>query len=261
MKCHAKLCIALCTLVVAHYSYSQANQSMKGAYRLTRQLVNDGSKDSVMQIQQLKIYTDRYMIYAHPIPNDSLADYGIGTYETKGNNVYENVFYTSAGGAHNDTIKLDITKKGNGYSQVIKFPTDSGQTFILVEDYDNVSKKIKTPLDGAWKQTQSIYISKDGKADSSKTTQFKVYESGHFIWANTVQDSATNKPRSAYGYGTFEMKNKNQAVELNMNSTYKTDLVQKPVTLQIDLMGKDNFKQTIEWPSGEKLIEYYERLK
>jgi hypothetical protein len=57
------------------------------------------------------------------------------------------------------------------------------------------------------------------------------------------------------------MKNKNQAVELNMNSTYKTDLVQKPVTLQIDLMGKDNFKQTIEWPSGEKLIEYYERLK
>ncbi|HJW17802.1 MAG TPA: hypothetical protein VJ499_11810 [Flavisolibacter sp.] len=261
MKCHTTLCIAICTLLTANYSYSQSNSSMKGAYSLTRQMVNDGNKDSVMQIQQLKIYTDKYMIYAHPLSGDSLADYGIGTYKLENGKVLEYVFYTSTGGAHNDTIKLDITKKGNGYSQLINFPSDSGRTFILVEDYDNVSKSVKTPIDGAWKQTQSIYVPKNGKADTSKITQFKVYESGHFIWANTVNDSATNKPKSAFGYGTFEMKGNKQLVELNTNSTYRTDLVQKPATLQIDWQGKDAFKQTIIWPNGDKLIEQYDRLK
>jgi hypothetical protein len=233
---------------------------MKGTYALTRQMVNDGTKDSSMQIQQLKIYTDKYMIYAHALPGDSLADYGIGTYKLQNGKLLEYVFYTSTGGAHNDTVTLDITKKGNGYSQVINYPSDSGRTFILVEDYNNVSKGVKTPLDGAWKQTQTIYVPKNGKADTSTITQFKVYESGHFIWANTVNDSATNKPRSAFGYGTFEMKGNNQLVELNTNSTYRTDLVQKPATLQINLMGKDGFKQTITWQNGDKLIEHYERL-
>jgi hypothetical protein len=248
-------------LLFAHYSHSQDNKSMKGAYALTKQMVNDGTKDSVMQIQQSKIYTDKYMIYAHPLPGDSLADYGIGTYKMDGGKVIEYVSYTSTAGAHNDTVQLKITKKGNGYSQLINFPSDSGQTFILVEDYDNISKNVKTPLDGAWKQTQLVYTPKNGKPDTSRTTQFKVFESGHFIWTNTVKDSATNKPRSAFGYGTFVMKGNNQLVETNTNSTYKTDLVQKPVTLQIELMGKDAFKQTIVWPNGDKSIESYERMK
>src|SRR6476620_810312 len=104
MKCHATLCIAICTLLTANNSYSQSNSSMKGAYSLTMQMVNDGNKDSVMQIQQLKIYTDKYMIYAHPLPGDSLADYGIGTYKLENGKVLEYVFYTSTGGSHNDTI-------------------------------------------------------------------------------------------------------------------------------------------------------------
>lgn len=244
-------------LLTASYSYSQANKSMKGAYALTRQTVND----TAMPIQQMKLYTEKYMIYAHPIPGDSLADYGIGTYKMQDGKVFEYVFYTSSGGAHNDTVKLDITKKGNGYSQLINFPSDSGRSFILVEDYDNVSKNARTSMDGAWKQTQSVYIPKNGKADTSQVTQFKVFESGNFIWANTVQDSATHKPKSAFGYGTFLMNGNNQLVETNTNSTYKTDLVQKPVTLQIEWKGKDNFKQSITWPNGDKSIEYYERLK
>jgi hypothetical protein len=243
-------------LLTATYSHSQPNKSMKGAYALTRQMVNDSS----MPIQQMKIYTEKYMIYAHPLPGDSLADYGIGTYKMDNGKVIEYVFFTSTGGAHNDTIQLNITKKGNGYSQLINFPSDSGQSFILVEDYDNVSKNVKSPLDGAWKQTQLVFTPKDGKPDTSRTTQFKVFESGHFIWANTVQDSATNKPRSAFGYGTFEMKGNSQVVESNTNSTYKTDLIQKPVNLKIEWMGKDAFKQTIVWPNSDKSIEYYERL-
>jgi len=244
-------------LLTTSYGFSQGNKSMKGAYALTRQTVND----TAMPIQQMKIYTEKYMIYAHPLPGDSVADYGIGTYKMDDGKVMEYVFYTSTGGAHNDTVQLNITKKGNGYSQLINFPSDSGQPFILVEDYDNVSKAVKTPLDGAWKQTGLVYMPKNGKAETSRPTQFKVFESGHFIWANTGQDSATQKLRSTFGYGTFVMKGNNQSVETNDNSTYKYDLVQKPVTLQIDLIGKDAFKQTIMWPNGDKLVESYDRMK
>src|SRR6476660_6874742 len=104
MKLSATLCMALCMLLSASYSYSQANKSMKGAYALTRQTVND----TAMPIQQMKLYTEKYMIYADPIPGDSLADYGIGPSKTQDGKVIEYVFYTSSGGAHIDTVKLDI---------------------------------------------------------------------------------------------------------------------------------------------------------
>ena len=92
-------------------------------------------------------------------------------------------------------------------------------------------------------------------------TQFKVFQSGNVMWANTHTDSATQKPVTAYGYGTFVMKGANQAVETMTNSTYRYDLVRKPVTLQLKFTGKDHYEQTIVWPSGEKLVEVYERLK
>ena len=52
-----------------------------------------------------------------------------------------------------------------------------------------------------------------------------------------------------------------EVIENVTHTTYTTDLVGKPVTLQIALTGKDGYNQTIRWPDGTKLVEYYERLK
>ena len=57
--------------------------NMKGAYSMLRQVANDGTADSMMNSEQFKIYTDRYMLYVRPIAGDTLAAYGIGTYEIK----------------------------------------------------------------------------------------------------------------------------------------------------------------------------------
>ncbi|MDQ3847039.1 MAG: hypothetical protein M3342_23945, partial [Bacteroidota bacterium] len=140
----------------------QASFNMQGAYAMLRQVANDGTKDSLLRNQQLKIYTDRYMIYAHPAADDSLADYGIGTYEIKNGKVMEYIFHTASGGAQKDTFELSIKKTADGYSQVFVVPEYQGKRWRVTEDYKSVSKNVTTPLDGAWKQTKAVYIPKEG---------------------------------------------------------------------------------------------------
>lgn len=239
-----------------------AKDDMPGAYSLVRQMVNDGAKDSVIPIEQLKIYTDGYMMYAHRNLNDSLAEYGIGRYTVEDGKVIEDVFFTSANGDQNNKVELQITKRGDGYTQVINFPPDSqGVRYVLTEDYKTVSRPVTTPLDGAWKQVKSTTIPQKGSTiTNNNPTQFKVYQSGHFIWANTQKDSASQKPLSFFGYGTFEMKGK-EVTEHNTQSSFASNLVGQPVTLQVQLTGKDAYTQTILWPDGARTVEVYQRMK
>jgi hypothetical protein len=258
MKFLSAIALTIC-LMTAFYSNSQ--QGMKGAYVMTKQVMNNGTTDSVSGIEQIKIFTDRYMIYAHALPGDSLADYGIGTYKTKKDGIAEQVFHTASGGAHNDTFQVNITRTNNGYEQRIDF-TQGANKLLLTEYYKNVSRNITSPLDGAWKQTRMVYTPKNGAATTEMhPTQFKVFQSGHFIWVNTYKDSASNKPASAFGYGTFEMLGNSRVKESNTNSTYAYDLVGKPVTLQLEFTGKNAYKQTLVYSSGATGVEYYERLK
>ena len=49
--------------------------------------------------------------------------------------------------------------------------------------------------------------------------------------------------------------------ETNINSTFYSQLVGKPVDIKIEFDGKDKYKQTIGDPKGERSVEIYERLK
>lgn len=263
MKPLLLLCIFTCSLALINVTNAQSKETgntksaalqMQGAYLMQRQVIND----SVMNNQQLKIFTDRYMMYAHSLPDDSLGSYGIGTYEVKNGKVIEHVFFTSDSGALKSSFELAITKRTDGYTQVINF---NGQG-VLTEDYKTVSRNVSTPLDGAWKQVKTEFTSTSGETTvDDHPTQFKVFQSGHFIWANTQTDSASHQLVSNYGYGTFEMVGAKSAREVNMSSTFRTSLVNIPVTLELEFMGKDRFKQTIVFPSGSKGTETYERLK
>src|SRR5215217_6904690 len=102
-----------------------AGLNMQGAYAMLMQIMNNGNGDSMINMQQFKIYTDRHFMYAHALPGDSLAYYGIGTYRMENGKLTEYPFYTSANAARLDTIEISITKLGNGYVQVINFPPDS----------------------------------------------------------------------------------------------------------------------------------------
>jgi hypothetical protein len=238
-----------------------ADFDIKGAYSMTKQIGNDGTKDTLLKKEQLKIYSDKYMMYASPRATDSFGEYGIGAYVQQGNRAKEYIFYTSSAGEVRDTALLELTKLPNGYKQVIKY-VDSNSTFILTEEYDKVGKEPETKLDGAWRQVKDIFVDKKGDTTRNTTkTQFKIYEAGYFIWANPNKDPASNNFYSAYGYGTYKMTGPNKSQETNINSTFYTQLVGKPVDIDVEFDGDDKYKQTILGPSGEKSVELYERLK
>lgn len=246
-------------ILAAIPAIGQSNLDMVGAWQMTKQIANDGKKDTLLKQQQLKIYTHGYMMYASPRSTDSFGEYGIATYRVKGDKVTENIFYTSSAGEVQDSALLKITRLNNGYRQVIDYSDQNG-TLLLIEDYKKVGKPDKTALDGAWKQVKNTFISSSGDTTHrAGVTQFKVYQSGYFIWANPSKDPASNNFVTAYGYGTFKMTGENKCVETNINSTYH-DLVGRPVIIEIKIINENAYKQTITNQDGSKSIEVYERL-
>lgn len=251
--------LATC-LIMAASLIAQDKTAMTGAWQMTKQVANDGTRDTLLKQEQLKIYTDRYMMYASPRATDSFGEYGIATYHRDGDKVVENIFYTSSSGEVNDSAILKITPLKNGYRQVIDYSDQNGK-LLLTEDYSRAGKPEKTPLDGAWEQVKNITIGSNGDTTvSTVVKQFKVYHSGHFIWAKPSKDPASNNFVTYYGYGTFKMHNNNRAVETNINSTYH-NLVGQPVNIEIETMGKDSYKQTIRNGDGTRSVEIYQRLK
>lgn len=235
--------------------------SMAGAYYMTRQVINDGTKDSVIDRKQLKIYTDRHMMFATPNLTDSFATFGIAEYKLDGNKLYEYIFYRAAEGAQKDTAKLTIEKTDKGYVQVIDNILFNGRNVKLTEEYEMINRPQQSPLDGAWKQIKNIYYRKNGDSSINQTPlEYKTYQSGYFIWAITTRDSA-NQKTSVFGYGPFEMINNNKSKETIQNSTFVTGLIGKTYEVDIEFIGTDSYKQTITFANGERSTEIYQRLK
>ena len=234
---------------------------MKGVYSMNYQMFNNGIKDEVMPTKQLKIYTDKYVMYASKLsPTDSLASFGVGTYSIVNNKVMEYFFYIASAGDVKDTAELTIEKLANGYKQVIVYPPFKDTVYTLVEKYNKVDKATKvSSLDGAWKLKNSYYITKDGKEVASNVKEYKIYQNGYFMWGTGFKDSVTNKNKGYFGYGTFKL-NGATVVEINENTTFMTALYKKPITVTIKFLGIDSYKQTIKYPDGESGVEIYERL-
>ena len=253
--------LALLLLFITQETISQ-QPPMPGSYKMLKQMANFGSGDTAFTNDQFKIYTDRHFMFVSQHISDSLGEYGIGTYKIVGDSVVENIIHSTfsdnIGGGSG--IGLKITKLPKGYRQVIKFMDSANRPYLLTEEYENVGNNVKSPLDGAWKQTKNVYYS---KSDSSinNITQYKIYYAGHFIWAGSNTGSATGRPITYFGYGTFKMTGKNKSVEVNQNSSLKSMLVGKPISLKIEMMGSDTYKQINVSADGNRNEETYERLK
>ena len=244
-------------------SYAQKSTKvplqMKGVYAINYQKINNGIKDEVIPIKQLKIYTDRYVMYAAKrSPIDSLASFGIGTYKIENGKVMEYFFYLSNAGKVNDTAALVINKLPKGYKQVIVYPPYKDTIFTLTETYDKVDKPIVSPLDGAWKLTKSYIIGASGDTTIRDFTEYKTYQNGHFMWCVGIKDSSAQNI-GFFGYGTFTMKG-TKLTEVNTNTTFMTDLYNKPVAIDIKFLGKDSYMQTHSSNLDGKAVEVYERM-
>lgn len=235
---------------------------MEGVFAMTKQVFSNGIKDSVFPTKQLKIYNGSHVMYASPVsPTDSMASFGMGTYRIENGKVVEYFFYRASDGAIKDTTFLSIEKLPDGYKQVIVFPPYKDTVYTLIEEYDKVDKAAtSSPIDGAWQLTKSYFLRAIGDTGFNKVTQYKMFYNGHFIWGAGFTDSASTKNKGVFGYGNFKMKG-NKLTETNTNSSYISQLIGKPVDLDIKFVGKDQYIQTINWPNGHKAVEFYSRMK
>ncbi len=235
---------------------------MPGAYKMLSQSVKGGKVDTTYNnLQQLKMYTDDYMMYANFNPADSVSGFGIGSYTVNKDTVTESVVYSANDTAKNDTprdFKLAITKTEKGYKQLIHDIQWGDQKISLTEDYETVGTATKSALDGTWKQIKSYSITgKDTTAGTS--TQFKMYAGGYFMFGNTYSDSA-KKNHTGMGYGKFAMTGTNKSKESVLVSTYYQVRGQE-VDLDITMNGADEYTQTIKWKDGSTGVEVYQRMK
>ena len=273
MKRQRLAAVLFVLFLCSHSLFSQIQQvkltspaDMRGAYQMLKQIIDTGTGEFALNTQQMKIFTDKYVMYAHRrSETDSMAEFGVGTFTVENGKVYEHMFFGPSGPGNN-TFELAIEKRNDGYSQVIHFPPDNnGVSVLLTEDYTNAGKKIRSPLDGAWSLKKLVVVDKDGKTatyqSDENAKEFKFFESGNFMWASWIRNKEANNINTAYGYGSFTLDNPNQITETNASSTFASMLVGKPVTLQIKLTGKDSYEQTNAGPDGSKRTEYYERMQ
>jgi hypothetical protein len=79
--------------------------NMQGAYLLRKQVVKQGTKDSILKIDQFKIYTNRHVFYVSAETENSPADYGIGTYTVQNGKLVEYLFIL----AHRVVVKTQLS--------------------------------------------------------------------------------------------------------------------------------------------------------
>lgn len=260
-----KLAITSTMLLFICGTASTQSQSLKmpGAYQMKSVTVKSNQFDtSYTDVNQLKIYTGNYMMYANINAPDSVSSFGIGTYVAKQNSLTEHVIYSAGDATENiqpASFDLAIKKSGNGYSQFIEGMQDnSGQKFDLTEVYESEGTTAKTPLDGAWKLSKS-YLINGADTTVNTVTQYKTYYAGNCIWGHTWKDS-TNKIHTGIGFGKFSMPAPNKVKESMTASTY-SEVRGHDFTIDVAMIGKDGFKQTMTHADGTKSVEIYERLK
>lgn len=258
------LITALLLIVFCACNNADKNEalSMPGTYKMLYQKVKGGKTDTTFtSLQQLKIYTSDYMMYANFNPADSTSNFGIGTYTKTADTVIEKVFYNGSDSTKSETIhnfKLIITKTETGYKQIIPDIPSAGESFSLTEEYESVGTTAVSPLDGAWKMDKAYYIK--GKDTSMQhTAQFKTYNQGYFIWGHTYEDS-TGKTHTGTGFGTFTLNGNDKLIEKATESTY-AEVRGHDFAIALEMDGADAFKQTITNKDSSVQVEYYKRLK
>jgi len=254
--------IFLTLLIVCCNDMPNYVPNLVGVYTMTHQVINNGNTDSVVRRKQLKIFTDKYVMFGSNTISDSTAVYGIGEYKAERGKIIEYIFYSSTFGNKRDTYELRIDTTPTGFKQVIdRIPlTVNGRPYKLTEEYNKTGSPVTSPLDGAWKQVKNIYIRKKGDSSvNSNPVEFKVYKNGYFIWAITTKDSAQNNV-SYFGYGTFTMDGNNKSVETVRNSSLISGLVGRTYALDLEFPNADTYKQTITFANGDRSVEIYQKL-
>lgn len=245
-------------------SSDSSKPEMPGVYSMQSQTIDDGKDKTVLKdLNQLKIYTEDFFMFVQANERNSSYSFGLGTYHVDDSNfVIENSNYSATDSTFNSdphTYKLNITTSFDGYKQFIPEIIIGGQKSTLTEVYTRSGTKTKTPLDGVWKET-NFYVVNGNDTVSRERTQFKAFYNGYFMYGQYYLNDSTNRHSTGMGYGSFKMENDHEIKETDLNSS-NTIVPGQVYTIGIEMVNKDNYKQTLTQEDGSKHVEVYERLK
>jgi len=230
-------------------------------YKLEKQMVSGGGKDTVYKRTQIKIYTDRYFMYAGIAP-DSSVGFGVGTYTLDtGNKIIERNIYSSGYLDSSKSFNVLLTRKDSGYTQVIPdLIVLKGMKYKLIEDYTKLPSSDTSFLDGVWKLDRTFWV-KGKDTLKQNETQFKIFWGGHFMFIHRYPlDKAATKFKNGFGYGTFSFKQDTLTEEDEMSS--HAVLVNRKFAIRIKFNGNDEYSQVINDPkANEQTTEIYRRVK
>lgn len=259
-----KIMIAAALLVFAIAGCKQTEKStppvtQAGVYKLEKQMVSGGGKDTVYKRIQRKIYTDDHFMYAAFAP-DSSVGFGVGSYKMDSvnkmteHNIYSSRLLDSTGDFH-----LEITRTSQGYTQVIpNMAQVRGVSYKMIEDYTTIAPKDTTALDGLWKM-QAAYIVTGKDTVDLKPTQYKMFQKGYFMFVHRYAiDKAGKKFKNGFGYGVFSLRN-DTLREVDELSSH-AQLLNKKFAIKITFKGNDEYSQVIT-DSVQKSVEIYRRIR
>ncbi len=236
---------------------------MPGAYNMLSQAIKGGNTDTTYYIlKQLKIFTEDYMMYANVNPTNSVAAFGIGSYNADTGKITENIIFSAADSTGTSTpvsYHLLVEKKGKGFVQVIPEMTIQGQKIKLTEEYENTGTAVKYPVDGAWKEIK-YYIVKGKDTTVHERNLFKTFYAGDFMIGLFDKDS-TQKLHTTIAFGTFSMEGTNKIKEIITTSNNPTLILQDLPPVDNEMNGPDESKQTITGKDGTKYVSVFQRLK
>ena len=235
--------------------------SYAGIFKLEKQMVSGGGKDTVYKRAQVKIYTDRYFMYSGMAP-DSSVGFGVGSYSLDtGSKIAEHNIYSSGNLDSTKKFNVIITKTDSGFTEVIPdLAMVKGAAYKLIENYSRIPGADTSVMDGLWKLDRVYWVK--GKDTLRQTqTQFKMFWGGHFMFVHRYPLDATNRVyKNGFGYGTFTLKNDTLSEEDEMSS--HSALVGRGFSIKITFNGKDEYSQVINDKKAKEITtEIYKRLK
>jgi hypothetical protein len=235
--------------------------SQAGVYKLEKQMASGGGKDTVYSRTQIKIYTDKYFMYAGMAP-DSSVGFGTGSYNLDtGNRIIERNIYSSGYLDSSKNFNLIITSADTGYTQIIPdLVVLKGVKYKLIEKYSKLPSSDTSILDGLWKLDKTYWV-KGRDTLRQNETQFKIFWGGHFMFIHRYPlDKAATKFKNGFGYGTFSFKHDTLSEEDEMSS--HAVLLDRTFAIKITLKGNDEYSQVInDRKANVQTTEIYKRVK
>lgn len=257
------LCFLLIGAISCKSPVKKEIPQMAGAYSMLSQSIKGGNTDTTYYIlQQLKIFTEDHIMYANVNPTNSIAAFGIGSYVADTGFILEKIIFSAADSADYATpisFIILIEKTPKGYNQVIPEMTIQGQKIRLTEEYELVGNDVKSPLDGAWKEMRYLIV-KGGDTTERIRNKYKAFYAGRFMEGLFEKDS-TQTPHTSIAFGTFSMEGTNKLKEIVITSNDPSITLQDLPSIDNEMNGPDESKQTITGKDGTKYISVFQRLK